>query len=617
MIEMGEAQRAGSIAALLGIAIVAATVVIGAAAASTVATTDTLSDDFDDGTIDTTLWSIEEIGGASASETGGDLVLESGSGDADRAAVISNNLTDPGGSNITVNFSTETPGPKNRVLLWTDSNLSGSYSDATNAVQVDLTSSSIFIQKFEGGTYTQIDNASVGSGPKDVEVRVRGTHDAFDYELAVNGSTVATGSANYAPTASARKLALVGTNAGDDEVTFANVTAEYTSGTPTADAGPNQTVLTDETVSLDASGSRDPDGSIAGYEWDIDDDGNYEKTGITNATSFADDGDQNVTMRVTDDDGNTATDTLTVTVENRAPTASTTANETVILDGDTVEFNGTGSSDPDGSISAYAWDTDGDGTNESTNATPTATYASTGTYTATLTVTDDDGATATETITIEVVDDGPVPRIDVDPTQPLTDETVTLNGSDSLAPNGSISAYEWDVDDNGNFSLAGVNVTTSFADDGDQNVTLRVTNDTGATAATTTAIDIQNRGPTAAVAVDDGFDPGEAGTLSASGSKDPDGSIAGYEWDLDGDLDFADATGMTISTTFDEAGTHVITLRATDDDGSTDTVERVVTVDDGSTPLVFGGGTVNDNHLQLIALVGAVLLALKLLGDRS
>jgi PKD repeat protein len=68
-----------------------------------------------------------------------------------------------------------------------------------------------------------------------------------------------------------------------------------------------------------------------------------------------------------------------------------------------VVFDGTGSSDPDGTIVAWDWDF-GDG-NFGTGETPTHTYAADGDFTVTLTVTDDAGTTdsAMTTATISPV----------------------------------------------------------------------------------------------------------------------------------------------------------------------------------------------------------------------
>lgn len=66
----------------------------------------------------------------------------------------------------------------------------------------------------------------------------------------------------------------------------------------------------------------------------------------------------------------------------------------------TVQFDGTGSSDPDGRIQSYAW-VFGDG-GTGAGATVSHTYTVPGIYTATLTVTDDRGATATDSDSVTV-----------------------------------------------------------------------------------------------------------------------------------------------------------------------------------------------------------------------
>ncbi len=83
-----------------------------------------------------------------------------------------------------------------------------------------------------------------------------------------------------------------------------------------------------------------------------------------------------------------------------APTAAILANPTSGAAPLTVNFDGSGSSDPDGSISSYSWDF-GDG-NSTTGATASNTYTAEGTYTATLTVTDNEGLSDSATVSITV-----------------------------------------------------------------------------------------------------------------------------------------------------------------------------------------------------------------------
>jgi uncharacterized repeat protein (TIGR01451 family) len=96
-------------------------------------------------------------------------------------------------------------------------------------------------------------------------------------------------------------------NAGNPPVADAN-------GPYTANEG------NDFTVTLDGSGSYDPDGNIKSYEWDFDGDGTYDwtstSTGITTHTYTPTEHsyDINVKLRVTDNNGLTDTDTSVVHV---------------------------------------------------------------------------------------------------------------------------------------------------------------------------------------------------------------------------------------------------------------------------------------------------------------
>ena len=136
-------------------------------------------------------------------------------------------------------------------------------------------------------------------------------------------------------------------------------------------------------ATFDGSGSSDSDGTVASYAWDFGD--GTTGTGVSPTHHFAIPGDHSVTLTVTDNSGASSTPvTKTVTVTDAAPTAAFTSSTNNL----TATFDGTGSSDSDGSVASYAWDF-GDGTN-GTGANPSHDYATAGTYHVSLTVTDDD-----------------------------------------------------------------------------------------------------------------------------------------------------------------------------------------------------------------------------------
>ena len=88
---------------------------------------------------------------------------------------------------------------------------------------------------------------------------------------------------------------------------------------PLADAGLDQEVPVNATVHLDATGSRDPDGSIEDYEWEIERPNGTTmnpECGTCARTVFqvGSTGTYNVTVTVTDDDGAQRSDTLRVEV---------------------------------------------------------------------------------------------------------------------------------------------------------------------------------------------------------------------------------------------------------------------------------------------------------------
>ena len=162
-------------------------------------------------------------------------------------------------------------------------------------------------------------------------------------------------------------------------------------------------VKVNKNVTFRATGSSDPDGSIVKYQWDTDGNGSFETdTGATNSVtrSYTTTGDRVISLRVMDNRGGTDVDSKTLFVGNDAPTASFTISPNPAIIGQTVTFNGSASSDLDGTVVKYEWDLDGNGTfetNTGTTATTSRVYANAATVNIGLRVTDDDGATGTMT----------------------------------------------------------------------------------------------------------------------------------------------------------------------------------------------------------------------------
>ena len=373
------------------------------------------------------------------------------------------------------------------------------------------------------------------------------------------------------------------TSAGATVSTFRDITVRNAPPTAAFTFNPAQPRV-GQMVTFSAGGSTDPDGRIVLFEWDFNSDGNYEIAGATATTvtrAFNVNGQHRVTLRVTDNAGAWDTETQIVPVGVNAPTAAFNFNPATPKVRQAIRFDGSPSTDPDGTIVLYEWDLNDDGVTDATGVTITHSYNNAGNYRVTLTVTDNDGLQHAVTRQVPVGTTPPVAAFTFTPANPRIGEAVTFNASASNDPDGRIVSYEWDYPDvAGNINDTGVTVNHAFNAAGTYRVTLTVRDDDGNQAIAIGFVPVRTTPPVARVT----FTPatpntGQVVTFDGSTSTDADGTIIQYRWNL-GDGSPV-KTGMAITHAYNTPGVYPVTLTVTDNDGAIDVTTVAVPVEVG------------------------------------
>src|SRR5215813_6933207 len=141
---------------------------------------------------------------------------------------------------------------------------------------------------------------------------------------------------------------------------------------------------------------------------------------------------------------------ITFTAANQPPTAVISANPTNGPVPLTVNFDGTGSSDPEGKPLSYSWDLNGDGVfGDATGPTASYTYTTAGVYHPSLRVTDDRGVSDTTSVTVTAGNTAPTTVID-SPAPSVTwkvGDAINFSGHATDTQDGTLpaSALSWSL----------------------------------------------------------------------------------------------------------------------------------------------------------------------------
>ena len=438
----------------------------------------------------------------------------------------------------------------------------------------------------------------------------------------VNPGVATTNITNLAQgTYSFRLLVTDNSGATDDDTVIVTVTgaAPPPNQPPVAYAGSDVTItLPTNSATLNGNGSSDPDGTISSYSWTkISGPATYTITtpgaASTTVTGLVQ-GVYGFRLLVTDNSGATDDDTMVITVNaappppNQAPNAYAGADATITLPTNSTSLNGSGSSDPDGTISSYSWTKISGPASfaiaDAAAASTTVSNLAQGSYSFRLVVTDNYGAADDDTMVITVNTGAPPPNqppvafagVDINLTLPTN--VTTLNGSGSSDPDGTINSYSWTrISGPAQYTIANASdASTALSNlvQGTYSFSLVVTDNNGATDADTVIVTVNAAipPPNQAPVCYAGGDmimilPTNSTSLNGTGSSDPDGTISSYSWTkISGPAQFtiADPAAATTALIGLAQGTYSFSLVVTDNLGATDADTVVVIVNPAPPP---------------------------------
>ena len=223
---------------------------------------------------------------------------------------------------------------------------------------------------------------------------------------------------------------------------------------PTANAGPDQIVPVGGLVQLDGTGSSDPEDSPLTYTWILNtrpagSAAILSATNIANPTFVADiAGTYVAQLLVNDGEINSPSDTITITTQNRAPTANAGPDQSNIAINATVSLTGAASGDPDGDSITYAWSLILRPAGSAavlvnpTTATPSFVADVAGRYRAQLVVSDGQLNSLTDTVDVTTVNQSPTASAGPDQSL-IVGSQVLLNGGGSSDPDNNPLTFAW------------------------------------------------------------------------------------------------------------------------------------------------------------------------------
>ncbi len=306
------------------------------------------------------------------------------------------------------------------------------------------------------------------------------------------------------------------------------------------------------------------DGRIVAWHWEFGDETTSDAQNPEH--QYAQKGEFDVKLTVTDNGGLTGTVTKTIQVGNAAPIAAFSFTPSPAKVGEVVRF--TNESTDDGEIAECLWQF-GDGTFSDT-VHPEHVYSEAGTFTVKLIVIDDDSVASSVEHEIEVISSELIAAFSFTPSRPTIYDTVRF--TDESTHDGEIIAWHWEFGDGAESYEA--SPEHQYSERGTFTVRLTVTDDRNETDNAQQEIEIVNAPPQAAFT----FAPSPATVETIVRFTDEtldDGEIVAWHWEFG---DGAESYEASPEHQYAEKGVFTVKLTVTDDGDIADTAEETIEI---------------------------------------
>jgi len=334
----------------------------------------------------------------------------------------------------------------------------------------------------------------------------------------------------------------------------------------------------DEVVTLSSNGSWDGpyDRQFLQSRWELGDGNSTEWSSGTSVThAYRNAGDHTVVLWVRDPDGAVASQQASLAVLNAAPISAIgpvyvdgvkaeISSDAMTVDEDAVVLLmsdcSTDTASDRGSLT-YTWSLGNGATLE--KRTAACSFPKQGEYEVTLSVGDPHGACASDGLAIKVRNLPPVAEAGPDISLQQSEISFDAGNSQDTPSDLRNLSYSWDFGDGTTGEGAGP--THVYQSKGRFIVVLKTTDDDGAWSQDTLNVTINNISPIALIEGKSSVMEDEAFTLCASGSYDPDGTLASMVWEVAGEQR---GSGEEVMLVFYSKGEYAVRLILTDNEGT-------------------------------------------------